>query len=213
MTTIEMTAKTADEAIEIALKELDAERQDVEIDVVSHGKSGILGIGAEPAKVRVTVLEKTSDVVQVATEILEDIVDLTGAEVTVNLRHAHRDDVGGPVFDIDGDDAGLLIGRRGETLRSLQFLTTFIASRLIEDRVSIFVDVAGYQERRYDSLRDLAQKVARRVVSSGRPITLEPMPPNERRIVHIALADNPDVETGSTGSGDGRRVVVEPAYD
>ena len=213
MRKIEMTAKTADEAIEIALKELDVERQDVEIDVVSHGKAGILGIGAEPAKVRVTVLEKTSDIVQVATEILEDIVDLTGVDVTVMLRHAHRDDVGGPVFDIDGDDAGLLIGRRGETLRSLQFLTTFIASRIMEERVSIFVDVAGYQERRYDSLRGLAQKVARRVASSGRPITLEPMPPNERRIVHLALADNPDVETGSTGSGEGRRVVVEPAYD
>lgn len=213
MTTIEMTAKTADEAIEIALKELDVERQDVEIDVVSHGKAGILGIGAEPAKVRVTVLEEPSDVVTVATEVLEDIVSLTGADVTVNLRHAFREDVGGPVFDVDGDDAGLLIGRRGETLRSLQFLTTFIASRIMEDRVSIFVDVAGYQERRYDSLRSLAQKVARRVASSGRPITLEPMPPNERRIVHLALADNPDVETGSTGSGEGRRVVVEPTYD
>jgi spoIIIJ-associated protein len=210
---IEMTAKTADEAIEIALKELDVERQDVEIDVVSHGKAGILGIGAEPAKVRVTVLEEPSDVVTVATEVLEDIVSLTSADVTVNLRHAFREDVGGPVFDVDGDDAGLLIGRRGETLRSLQFLTTFIASRIMEERVSIFVDVAGYQERRYDSLRSLAQKVARRVSSSGRPITLEPMPPNERRIVHLALADNPDVETGSTGSGEGRRVVVEPAYD
>ena len=213
MTMIEMTAKTADEAIEIAPKELDVERQDVEIDVVSHGKTGILGIGAEPARVRVTVLEEPSDIVTVATELLEDIVSLTGAEVTVNLRHAHHDDVGGPVFDIDGDDAGLLIGRRGETLRSLQFLTTFIASRIMEDRVSIFVDVAGYQERRYDSLRNLAQKVARRVASSGRSITLEPMPPNERRIVHLALADNPDVDTGSTGSGEGRRVVVEPTYD
>ncbi len=147
----------------------------------------------------------------VATELLEDIVSLTGAEVTVTLRHAHRDDIGGPVFDIDGDDAGLLIGRRGETLRSLQFLTTLIASRRMEERVSIFVDVAGYQERRYESLTTLAEKVASRVASSGRPITLEPMPPNERRIVHLALADNPDVETGSTGSGDGRRVVVEPA--
>ena len=149
----------------------------------------------------------------IATEILEDIVDLTDADVTVTLRHAHRDDVDGPVFDIDGDDAGLLIGRRGETLRALQFLTTFIASRRMEERVSIMVDVAGYQERRYESLANLAHKVARRVASSGRPVTLEPMPPNERRIVHLALADNPDVETGSTGSGDGRRVVVEPAYD
>jgi spoIIIJ-associated protein len=208
--TIEMTAKTLEEAIEIALKELDVELQDVEIDVVSKGKSGILGIGGEPARVRVTVLEKAPDVVKVTTEILQNLLSLMGVSATITLRQAEREDVGGPAFDIDGDDSGLLIGRRGETLRSLQFLVGYLAGRMLDERVNLFIDVAGYQERRYESLTTLARRVAQRVASSGRPIPLEPMPPNERRVVHMALADDPAVNTVSTGEGDARQIVVEP---
>lgn len=210
MRTIETTAKSPEEAIEIALKELDVDRQDVEIDVVSKGKTGILGIGGEPAKVRVTIMEKPPDVVVATTNILQNLVKLMDVSATITLVHAEREDVGGPVFDVDGDDSGLLIGRRGETLRALQFLVSFIASRRLGDRVNLFVDVAGYQERRYETLRSLAQRVARRVASSGREVPLEPMPPNERRIVHMALADDPDVSTISEGMGDGRRVIIEP---
>tara|TARA_Y100000758_G_scaffold273053_1_gene216261 strand:- start:31 stop:669 length:639 start_codon:yes stop_codon:yes gene_type:complete len=210
MRMIETTAKTPEEAIEIALKELDVERPDVEIDVVSKGKAGILGIGGEPAKVRVTVLDKPPDAVVATTDILQSLISLMDVSATITLVHAEQEDVGGPVFDIDGDDSGLLIGRRGETLRALQFLVSFIASRRLGDRVNLFVDVSGYQERRYETLRSLAQRTARRVASSGREITLEPMPPNERRIVHMALADDPDVNTISDGMGDGRRVVIEP---
>lgn len=210
MRMIETTAKSPEEAIEIALKELDVERQDVEIDVVSKGKTGILGIGGEPAKVRVTVMEKPPDAVVVTTDILKSLVSLMDVSATITLVHAEREDVGGPVFDIDGDDSGLLIGRRGETLRALQFLVSFIASRRLGDRVNLFIDVAGYQERRYETLRSLAQRVARRVASSGREVPLEPMPPNERRIVHMALADDPDVTTVSEGMGNERRVVIEP---
>mgnify|MGYP001437702379 FL=1 len=210
MRMIETTAKTPEEAIEIALKELDVERPDVEIDVVSKGKTGILGIGGEPAKVRVTVLDKPPDAVVATTDILQSLISLMDVSAAITLVHAERDDVGGPVFDVDGDDSGLLIGRRGETLRALQFLVSFIASRRLGDRVNLFVDVSGYQERRYETLRNLAQRNARRVASSGREITLEPMPPNERRIVHMELADDPDVNTISDGVGDGRRVVIEP---
>ncbi len=210
MRMIETTAKTPEEAIEIALKELDVERPDVEIDVVSKGKAGILGIGGEPAKVRVTVLDKPPDAVVATTDILQSLISLMDVSATITLVHAEREDVGGPVFDVDGDDSGLLIGRRGETLRALQFLVSFIASRRLGYRVNLFVDVSGYQERRYETLRSLAQRNARRVASSGREITLEPMPPNERRIVHMALADDPDVNTISDGVGDGRRVVIEP---
>ena len=210
MRMIETTAKTPEEAIEIALKELDVERPDVEIDVVSKGKAGILGIGGEPAKVRVTVLDKPPDAVVATTDILQSLISLMDVSATITLVHAEREDVGGPVFDVDGDDSGLLIGRRGETLRALQFLVSFIASRRLGDRVNLFVDVSGYQERRYETLRSLAQRNARRVASSGREITLEPMPPNERRIVHMALAEDPDVNTISDGVGDGRRVVIEP---
>jgi spoIIIJ-associated protein len=210
MRMIEATAKTPEEAIQIALKELDVERPDVEIDVVSKGKTGILGIGGEPAKVRVTVLDKPPDAVVATTDILQSLISLMDVSASITLVHAEREDVGGPVFDVDGDDSGLLIGRRGETLRALQFLVSFIASRRLGDRVNLFVDVSGYQERRYETLRSLAQRNARRVASSGREVTLEPMPPNERRIVHMALADDPDVNTVSDGVGDGRRVVIEP---
>jgi spoIIIJ-associated protein len=210
MRMIEATAKTPEEAIQIALKELDVERPDVEIDVVSKGKTGILGIGGEPAKVRVTVLDKPPDAVVATTDILQSLISLMDVSASITLVHAEREDVGGPVFDVDGDDSGLLIGRRGETLRALQFLVSFIASRRLGDRVNLFVDVSGYQERRYETLRSLAERNARRVASSGREVTLEPMPPNERRIVHMALADDPDVNTVSDGVGDGRRVVIEP---
>ena len=104
MTTIEITAKTPEEAIEIALKELDADRGEVEIDVVSRGKSGILGIGSEPARVRVTLLEQTPDVVKVATEILDNILSKLGVSAVSSLVHAESEDLGGPVFEVEGDD-------------------------------------------------------------------------------------------------------------
>ena len=213
MRTIEMTAKTPEEAIEIALKELGAERGEAEIDVVSRGKAGILGIGGEPARVRVTVLEAPNDVVRVTSDILENLISKMGVSAVVTLKQADNEDVGGPVFDMDGDDSGLLIGRRGETLRALQFLVSFMAARKLEDRINLFLDVAGYQERRYESLNNLAQRVAQRVATTGRSIPLEPMPPNERRVVHMALADNPEVTTASSGFGDGRHVVVEPSAE
>ena len=162
---------------------------------------------------RVSVLDKPSDLVKVATEILENLISKMGVSAVINLKHAEQEDVGGPAFDVDGDDSGLLIGRRGETLRALQFLVSFIAARQLQSRVNIFLDVAGYQERRYQALTNMAQRVAQRVDATGHSVTLEPMPPNERRVVHMALADHPGVSTISTGEGDGRQVVVEPAQE
>ena len=217
MREIEITAKTAEEAIEIALKELDVERAEVEIDIVSRGKSGILGIRSEPARVRVALLDnlldKTTDVVNVTREILDNLIPKLGVSVIANLKQAHREDLDGPVFEIEGDDSGLLIGRRGETLRALQFLVKFIAGRQLGSRASLLLDVEGYQERRYRSVTSLAQNVAQRVVSTGRSITLEPMPPDERRMVHLALAAHPRVTTESMGVGPGRQVVVQPRDD
>lgn len=208
MQTIETTAKTPEEAIEIALKELNVERAEVEIDVVSRGKSGILGIRSEPARVRVTVLEKPSDVVTTTNEVLGDLISRLGVDAVVNLKQVEREDLGGPVFDIEGEDSGLLIGRRGETLSALQFLVKFIVSQRLEQRVNLMIDVEGYQDRRYQSLANLAERVAQRVVSSGRSIPLEPMPANERRIVHLTLSDRSDVTTESVGTGSSRKVMV-----
>ena len=211
MPTIEITAKTPEEAIEIALKELDAERGEVEIDVVSHGKAGILGIGSEPAKVKVTLVEQPADVVKESQEVLNSLISAMGVDVIVNLKQAHNEDLGGPMFEIEGEDSGLLIGRRGETLRSLQFLVKFIVSKRLQFRAALSIDVEGYQARRYNSLNNLARRVAQRVLSTGSPITLEPMPANERRIVHVTLAEHSGVTTESIGIGEERQVVIQPS--
>lgn len=113
-------------------------------------------------------------------------------------------------FDISGEDAGLLIGRRGETLSSLQFLVNFMLSRKLRTKVIVNLDVEGYRERRMEVLKGLAGRMAERVKASGRPITLEPMPARERRIVHMTLAEHPDVTTQSVGDGEGRKVVIVP---
>ena len=111
-------------------------------------------------------------------------------------------------LDIEGDDSGLLIGRRGETLRALQFIVNLLVSQRSEGRVVL--DVEGYRERHYASLRTLAARVAERVAATGRSVTLEPMAANERRIVHIALADHPQVTTESSGMGEARKITVSP---
>ena len=211
MKSIEMTAKTVEEAIEIALRELDADRVEVEIDVISRGKPGILGIGSEMASVRVTKVDGTSDVLDSANEVIKNLVSHMDVDVVVNLKEADNEETGGPVFEIEGDDSGLLIGRKGETLRSLQFLTRFIVGRQTGERANISLDVEGYDERRKQSLANLASRVAQRVVKTGRSIELEPMSARERRLVHIALAENSEVYTESSGEGRDRKVVVIPS--
>ena len=209
MREIEISARTVEEAIEIALKELDADRSDVEVDVVSRGKSGILGIGSEPAVVRVSEIESAPDNVVVASEVIESLIDLLDADVVLTLKQLHNEDLDGPIFEIEGDDAGLLIGRKGETLKTFQFLVRYIVSHKLDDRVNLMIDVEGYQQRRYQSLENMARRVARRVSDTGRSITLEPMPANERRVVHMALSDHPEVTTESSGYGDSRQVTIQ----
>ena len=207
---IETSAKTKEEAIEIALKELDVDRGEVEIDVVSAGKSGILGIGSEPARVRVTLVEAPNDVVKATSEVLDSLISKLGVSVVVNLKQAERPDLGGPVFELEGDDSGLLIGRRGETLRSLQFLLKVIVGRRLQARANLMLDVEGYQQRRYETVANMANRVAQRVATTGQSIPLEPMPPDERRIVHVTLAEHQQVTTESDGDGDFRKVVIHP---
>ena len=208
MKSIEIEAKTPEEAIEIALKELDVERSDIAIDVVSKGKSGLLGIGGEPARVRATVLESPNDLVKTGSDVLNKLLSKMGVSAVVNLKNAHLEDVGGPMFDIDGVDSGLLIGRRGETLRAIQLIATMLVSSILGERVNMLIDISGYQERRYQTLRNLAQKVANRVLSTGGPIALEPMRANERRVIHMELSDYDGISTTSIGKGLERHVVV-----
>jgi spoIIIJ-associated protein len=152
--------------------------------------------------------------VAVAVEVLENLLQMVGLDADVTPRDPETagDGIGmiQAVLDVDGEDLGLLIGRRGQTLASLQYLLNLICAKKIGKRVAFGVDVDGYRRRREESLVTLARRTASRVRASGRSVTLEPMPPNERRIIHLALADDPDVVTVSIGEGEGRKVAVTP---
>lgn len=213
MKSITTRAKTIEDAIEIALKELDVDRTEVEIDVVSKGKPGILGIGSELASVKVTKVEFESDndSAKIAGEVLAKLINLMDVEAMSSLTGIGDGDQSGPTFDVEGDDAGLLIGRRGETLQALQFITRVITNNKTGNRSIISVDVEGYNERRDQSLINLADRVAQRVLRTGRQIELEPMTPRERRVIHMSLAENGNVYTESSGIGDGRRIVILPS--
>ena len=175
----------------------------------------VTGRGA-PAPTRGRVPQRPpadeSDPVAVAVEILQGMLDRLGIDAAVTPRPPETvgDGTVNAILDIEGDDLGLLIGRRGETLASLQYLVNLMLNRRVKTRANVGIDIEGYRRRREDSLRALARRMADRVKSSGQSITLEPMPPNERRIVHIALADHPDVLTVSIGEGDARKVAITP---
>ncbi|MDP2661206.1 MAG: RNA-binding cell elongation regulator Jag/EloR [Dehalococcoidia bacterium] len=224
MRSTERSARTTGEAIDLALAELGVSRDQVDIEILSEGRSGILGIGAEVARVRMTVheveeptgtvAESQEDIAASGKEVLEHILGCLELDATVEVRSAlsygmAEGQVSG-VLDIEGSDLGILIGRRGKTLFALQYLVNLILSKRCRSRVKVFVDVEGYRRRRQDSLKALAERMAEQVRTTGRFVTLEAMPPHERRIVHLALQSDPDVVTESIGEGESRKVVINP---
>ena len=144
----------------------------------------------------------------VAIATVNRILDHAGVSVVSTLRSVHDPDVGGPIIDLSGEDSGLLIGRRGQTLQSLQFLVNMITRKQLGDDVRVALDVEHYRQRREASLRDMAGKVAARVAQTGHSITLEPMSAADRRVVHLSLADHDAVSTESVGFGDERKVSI-----
>ena len=141
------------------------------------------------------------------------ILQAAGVNVTRTLRSSHDPDSGGPVIDLAGEDSGLLIGRRGQTLQALQFLVTLIVRKELGEDVRVVLDVENYRQRRENSLRDMAAKVASRVAQTNRSITLEPMSPADRRIIHTSLSQHPGVRTESAGEGENRKVTIMPRRD
>lgn len=145
-----------------------------------------------------------SDVAKVAKEALETLLGLMEVAGKVEVL---SDEV--PVaLDIEGDDLGILVGRRGQTLASLEYITKLIVAGQLKTWLPLSVDVAGYKKRRHESLQRLSLYLAEQVKSRQRTMTLELMPPDERRIIHLTLADHPDVTTHSIGEGEGRKVVI-----
>jgi len=264
---VEASGKTVEEAIEHALDELGADRDDVEIEVLSED-------GAE-ARVRVSLRDDDDsdqdggdfddeddgdddsaagpdddeefaddepqpgarrpatvvseerlaaaramlesegiDEAEFAARMLDKLLELMGIEADVSIRDAETpgDGVGmaNAVLDVEGDDLGILIGRRGETLGSLQFLLNLMVAQQLGKQEFFTIDVEGYRRRREQTLTSLARRMADQCRRSGRPVPLEPMPAHERRIIHLALSDNRNVATESEGEGEDRHVVIVP---
>ena len=215
MESLEVSAKTVEDALELALKELGIPREQVEVEILNKGKPGFLGFGAEEARVRVTKLpaEETDRAsIILAKEILGRLLDLMKVPASVSVRESLLSGTTTgrvPIaLDISGEDLGILIGRRGQTLSALQYLVYLMVSHQMKAQVHLSMDVEGYRERRQEALRNLALRMAERVKATGHSVTLEPMPARERRIIHLALQDYPDVTTHSIGEGEARKVTI-----
>jgi len=237
---IEKTAKTVQQAIQDALEELGLTDDDVVVEVLDEGDSGLLGLGRRPAKVRVTADDEptfalndgfpatpetpeTSDEVYYGddetysgdpetpeeAETVSYVANvLAGIGIHGQISSFREEDT--LHIDVNGRDCGAAIGRRGETLEAIQYLASLVANKHSENHLRVVVDIAGYRRRRETSLISLAERTAARVSGSGQKISLEPMNPAERRIIHSALQGYPGVTTYSEGEDAERHIVIAP---
>lgn len=206
MPSIESTGKTIEEALESALGQLAVPPERVEVEVLEEPGRAVLGLIPTAAKIRVTVLRENA---LEAEGLLIELLQKMNIEATVEHR-LDANEEGPAIIDIRGDDLGLLIGWRGETLRALQLLVNTMVRQSLPDAGAIVIDVERYRARREDSVRELALRVADRAKRNQERIGLEPMQPYERRVVHTALAEDPDLSTESEGEEPDRRVVITP---
>jgi spoIIIJ-associated protein len=235
MKSIEISARTVAEAVELALAQLGRDRDEVAIEVLDNGS------GDDEALVRVIVVDEdegdadetlddyeapsppvaaaSDDVGTIARRCLEGLLErmeIHGyvsavASTSLDARGEPEQTITLHVEGVDEEATGLLIGRRGETLRSLQFIINLMVSRQVQRWPQVVVDVGNYRARRQESLEGLARRMAERVRQGGRPLTLEPMAAYERRVVHMALRADPTVYTESTGEGENRKITIYPA--
>lgn len=228
---IEAVGATVEEAIARGLDALNATREDVAIKVLDHGGAETPSARAREARVRLTMKEHPlavapemlpvspgaddEAVAKSAAQVLEELLQKMRVKARViprwdSLEAREEQPELRLVLDIRGDDLGVLIGRRSETIDALQYLTRLILAREIDRSLDLVVDVEGYKARRENQLKQLAQRMAERVASTHKPVALEPMPAHERRIVHITLREHPSVTTESVGRGDSRKVTIIP---
>lgn len=202
MYTVEKFGKTVDEATSAALNELNANIEDVDVEILEEGSKGFLGIGNKDAKVRVTLKSVSPE--KKAIEFLSALFEKWGIDVSVN---AYVEDEFLKV-DLSGDDMGIVIGKRGETLDALQHLTSLNVNTGNSSFVKVSLDTEGYREKRVKTLTELAKKYAIKVAKSKRNYTFEPMNSYERRIIHASLQDDKYVTTYSIGQSPNRKVVI-----
>ena len=200
---IEVTAKTVDDAITEALIKLGSTRDNVDIEVVEKERSGFLGLNRKPARVRAALKETIQDK---AVDFLEKIFNIMEIKSEMNVEFNEEDKTMN--INIIGEDMGVLIGKRGQTLDSLQYLVSLVVNKESEEYIKVKLDTENYRERRKETLENLAKNIAYKVKKTRKSVALEPMNPYERRIIHSALQNDKFVETHSEGEEPYRKIVV-----
>ncbi len=200
---VEKSAKTLEEAVKLALKELGVDREDAKIEVIEEGSRGLFGLGAKEATVKVT---SNVNAERRARVFLEEVFLSMGLRVDFDIQ------IEGKIMHVNliGDNLGIVIGKRGDTLDALEHLTNLCVNKGDCDYVKVILDAENYRARREQTLTKLAKSLASSVTRNNRKITLEPMHSNERRIIHATLQNNPNVETFSIGEEPNRKVVIAP---
>ena len=199
----EFSAKTVDDAITEACQKLMVPSDKLEYEVVEEGSSGFLGIGAKPAIIRA---KAKSSVADVSKYFLKDVFEAMNMAVVVDVKYDEENK--NIDIELSGDEMGVLIGKRGQTLDSLQYLVSLVVNKDSEEYIRVKVDTEDYRKRRKETLENLAKNIAYKVKRTKRSVSLEPMNPYERRINHSALQNDKYVTTHSEGEEPFRRVVV-----
>lgn len=201
---IEISAKTVNDAIIMACQKFIVTSDKLDYVVVEEGSSGFLGIGSKPAVIKARVKEKS--VTDKAKAFLDDVFAAMGMTVVIEVDFNEEE----KTLDVNlsGDEMGILIGKRGQTLDSLQYLVSLVINKEVEDYIRVKVDTENYRQRRKETLENLAKNIAYKVKRTKHPVSLEPMNPYERRIIHSALQNDKYVTTHSEGEEPFRRVVV-----
>ncbi|NLM97288.1 MAG: protein jag [Halanaerobiaceae bacterium] len=206
MKIIKQEGKTVEEAIRAALEKLGIERENADIKVIEEGSKGLLGlIGSKNAVVEV---KEKVDHVKVGIEFLKELFLKLPLEANVEVveEETNEEQI---YYNIESKDLGIIIGHRGETLDAVQYLTSLVINKNTNSYYRVILDAEGYRERRKKTLERLARKLAEKAVSTGRKVMLEPMSPQERRIIHMYLKDDPRVITYSEGKEPFRKVLIE----
>lgn len=200
---MDFSAKTVDDAITEACQKFTVTSDKLDYVVVEEGSSGFLGIGAKPAVIRAKVKSSVADK---AKDFLRDVFDAMDLTVVIDVKYDEENrDID---IDLSGDEMGVLIGKRGQTLDSLQYLVSLVVNKDVEEYIRVKVDTENYRKRRKETLENLAKNIAYKVKRTKRPVSLEPMNPYERRIIHSALQNDKYVTTYSEGDEPFRHVVV-----
>ncbi len=208
MSTIEVEAKTLEEAKNQAAEQLGMPQDQLEIEILSDSSSKMFGLlGSSKVKIKATAREpKVEGDAQKAKEVLENILQRFGAEAQIETIEEEES----ITLNIKGDGSGILIGRKGQTLDAFQYLVNKIVHRSLSVKKQTVVDTEGYRQKRKDALVELAKSLSEKVRAKGVPVSTNPLNPFERRIVHLALQDDAELTTKSTGEGMYRRVVISP---